>query len=277
VLVHDPETGATLAIDAPEEAAMMAALTETGWQLTDIFITHHHGDHVEGVAALKAAFKPRIVGPRAEADKIADLDVLVAEGDSLSFAGKLVEIIDTPGHTLGHIAYVIRSEPVAFVGDTLFALGCGRIIEGTPEQMWTSLVKLANLPPETKIYCGHEYTLANGQFAMSVDQDNAHLLQRMAHVRDLRAADKATLPTTIAEGDGAGGQGRARDARRQRSRGLHQASANEERLQGLKGGRGHRSHERLRSVGERYHCLARHAAASRRRLVRGDLSRSRRC
>ncbi len=199
VLVHDPETGATLAIDAPEEAAVMAALQETGWQLTDIFITHHHVDHVEGVAALKRAFRPRIVGPSAEADKIADLDVLVAEGDSLSFAGKLVEIIDTPGHTLGHIAYVIRSEPVAFVGDTLFAMGCGRIIEGTPEQMWTSLVKLANLPPETKIYCGHEYTLANGQFAMSVDQDNAHLLQRMAHVRDLRAAGEATLPTTIAE------------------------------------------------------------------------------
>jgi hydroxyacylglutathione hydrolase len=197
VLVHDPVTGATVAIDAPEADAMFAALTETGWQLTDIFITHHHGDHVEGVAALKSAFRPRIVGPRGEADKIADLDVLVAEGDSLTFGGRLVEIIDTPGHTLGHIAYVIRSEPVAFVGDTLFAMGCGRIIEGTPEQMWTSLTKLADLPPETVVYCGHEYTLANGQFAVSVDQDNAHLLQRMAHVKDLRAADKATLPTTI--------------------------------------------------------------------------------
>ena len=199
VLVHDPETGATVAIDAPEEAAVMAALTETGWRLTDIFITHHHADHVDGVAALKSAFKPRIVGPRAEADKIANLDVLVAERDSLSFAGRLVEIIDTPGHTLGHIAYVIRSEHVAFVGDTLFALGCGRIIEGTPEQMWTSLSKLADLPPETKVYCGHEYTLANGHFAVSVDQDNAHLLQRMVHVQTLRAGDKPTLPTTIGE------------------------------------------------------------------------------
>ena len=199
VLVHDPETGATAAIDAPEEAAVMAALSETGWQLTDIFITHHHPDHVEGVRALKSAFKPRVVGPRAEADKIADLDVLVGEGDSLSFAGRLVEIIDTPGHTLGHIVYVIRSEPVAFCGDTLFALGCGRIIEGTPEQMWASLQKLAALPAETVVYCGHEYTLSNGHFALSVDQDNAHLLQRMTHVRDLRAGDKPTLPTTIGE------------------------------------------------------------------------------
>jgi hydroxyacylglutathione hydrolase len=199
VLVHDPVSGATLAIDAPEEAAVMNALKETGWQLTDLFITHHHPDHVGGVAALKAEFKPRIVGPRAESDKIENLDVLVAEGDSLSFAGRLVEIIDTPGHTLGHIAYVIRSEPVAFVGDTLFSLGCGRIIEGTPEQMWASLQKLAALPPETVVYCGHEYTLSNGRFAVTVDGTNQHLLDRMVQIQHLRAEGKATLPTTIGE------------------------------------------------------------------------------
>lgn len=199
VLVHDPATGSTVAIDAPEEAAVQAALTETGWHLTDIFITHHHADHVDGVAGLKAAFKPRIVGPRAEAHKIANLDVLVSEGDHLEFAGHKVDIIDTPGHTLGHIAYVIQSHPVVFAGDTLFALGCGRIIEGTAEQMWSSLLKLASLAPETIVYCGHEYTLANGRFAMSVDQDNAHLLQRMTHIQDLRAAGKPTLPTTIRE------------------------------------------------------------------------------
>jgi hydroxyacylglutathione hydrolase len=199
VLVHDPVSGATLAIDAPDETGMMAALKETGWQLTDLFITHHHHDHVGGVAALKSAYKPRIVGPRAEAEKIADLDVLVAEGDSLSFAGRLVEIIDTPGHTLGHIAYVMRSEPVAFVGDTLFALGCGRILEGTPEQMWDSLQKLAQLPSETAVYCGHEYTLSNGRFAVTVDGTNQHLIDRMIQIQHLLAEGKATLPTTIGE------------------------------------------------------------------------------
>eukprot|EP01037_Dinobryon_pediforme_P026453 gene26453-28980_t len=197
VLVHDPVSGATAAIDAPDEASIVAALAETGWKLSDIFVTHHHLDHVEGLPGLKRAYGVRVVAPRAEADKIADVDVTVGEGDAMSFGGHAVEVIETPGHTLGHIAYVIPDQAVAFVGDTLFSLGCGRVFEGTPGQMSASLQKLAALPEETAIYCGHEYTLANGRFALTVDGDNGHLRARMIEVQALLAEGKPTLPTTI--------------------------------------------------------------------------------
>lgn len=197
VLVHDPATGATASIDAPEEAAVLRVLGETGWSLTDILVTHHHQDHVAGVPGLKARFAARVVGPRAEADRIPGLDVAVAEGDRVVFAGTEVNVIETPGHTAGHIAYVVPAANAAFVGDTLFSLGCGRVFEGTMADMWGALLKLRALPPQTEVYCGHEYTAANGRFALTVDPGNAALQARMAEVERLRADGLPTLPTTI--------------------------------------------------------------------------------
>ena len=198
VLVHDPRSGATAAIDAPEEGAVVEALAGTGWKLTDIFVTHHHFDHVEGIPGLKRRFGVRVLAPRGEAAKIPDVDATISGGESFQWGGVEITVLDTPGHTLGHITYVIAEEAVAFAGDTLFAMGCGRIIEGTPAQMWVSLQALAALPPATRVYCGHEYTIANGRFALSVDAGNPALVARMAEVEALRAAGRATLPTTIA-------------------------------------------------------------------------------
>lgn len=197
VLVHDPDSGATASIDAPDEAAILRVLGETGWTLTDILVTHHHQDHVQGVPGLKARFDTRVVGPRAEADKIPGLDVPVAEGDRLAFAGHELQVIATPGHTAGHIAYVLPAANAAFVGDTLFALGCGRVFEGTMAEMWGSLKALRALPLQTEVYCGHEYTQSNARFALSVDPDNAALRARAAEIDRLRAEGLPTLPTTI--------------------------------------------------------------------------------
>lgn len=196
VLVHDPETGATASVDAPDAAAIKAALAETGWVLTDIFITHHHGDHTEGISALKTE-GVTVTGPDAEADKIPGIDRTVAEGDKVSLGTHEAIVIETPGHTLGHITYHFADDGIAFAADTLFALGCGRVFEGTPEMMWNSLRKLRALPDETIVYCGHEYTLSNARFALSVDPDNAALKDRAAEVEAKRARDELTLPTTI--------------------------------------------------------------------------------
>lgn len=198
VLIHDPASGLTAAIDAPEEAPIRAKLKEKGWRLDMIFTTHHHGDHVEGNAGLKAEYRCLITGPAAEADKIPAIDRRVSGGDVLHFGAAEVQVIDTPGHTLGHVSYWLPSESVAFTADTLFAMGCGRVFEGTPEMMFASLEKLRALPDQTAIYCGHEYTEANARFALTVDPDNGELLRRTDAVKELRAAGKATLPTTIA-------------------------------------------------------------------------------
>ncbi|KPL53892.1 hydroxyacylglutathione hydrolase [Prosthecomicrobium hirschii] len=198
VLVHDPASGATASIDAPDEGPILRVLDETGWRLTDIWVTHKHHDHVGGVAGLKARFGLRVIGPRSEADQIPGLDVPVQEGDRLAFAGHEVLVLDTPGHTAGHIAYVLPDANAAFVGDTLFALGCGRVFEGSMADMWASLQKLRALPVSTEIYCGHEYTLSNARFAVSVDPDNAALRTRLAEIEKLRAEGLPTLPTSIA-------------------------------------------------------------------------------
>lgn len=199
VLVHDPETGATASIDAPETAPILDALAQKGWTLTDILLTHHHADHVQGVPGLKAAFpEVRVTGPAAEAAKIGGLDRTVAEGDTVK-AGRLqARILETPGHTAGHIVYWFEDEDVLFAGDTLFALGCGRVFETPLATMYASLMKLTHLPTETRIYCGHDYTLSNARFAVTVDPDNAVLKERAAQVEALRAAGTPTLPTTLA-------------------------------------------------------------------------------
>lgn len=199
VLLHDPHTRETALIDAPEEAPILAAIKRTGWTPTVLFVTHHHADHVEANLALKDRFGLRIVGPRDEADRIPGIDETVAEGSALSFAGRRVTVLDTPGHTAGHISYHIADEGLAFTADTLFALGCGRLLECAPPVMFGSLGKLATLPERTRVYCGHEYTLSNARFALSVDPHNRALRDRAEKVEALRAQGKVTLPTTIGE------------------------------------------------------------------------------
>ena len=197
VLIHDPEAGLTASIDAPEADKVTAALKEKGWNLTHILTTHHHADHTDGNAALKAATGCRIIGPRNEAAKIPGIDETVGGGDAFDFGSHRVEVLDTPGHTAGHITYVIPSANVAFVGDTLFAIGCGRVIEGTPQMMWASLKRLMALPKDTAVYCGHEYTQSNAKFALTIEPDSPALQKRAREVDEMRAAGKATLPTTI--------------------------------------------------------------------------------
>lgn len=198
VLLHDPTTGSTASIDAPEAAAVDRALQETGWRLTDILITHHHADHTGGITELKQKHGCRVVAPRREAQKIPGVDVTVREGDTVTVGTLVGRVMETPGHTLGHVSYWFRAEKLAFVGDTLFSVGCGRLLEGTPDMMWQSLLKLRNLPGDTQIYCGHEYTAANVHFALTVDPHNSALKTRAEEVLRLCEARRPTIPTTVA-------------------------------------------------------------------------------
>ena len=197
VLVHDPETGATAAIDAPEAGPVEAALAKTGWRLTDILVTHHHNDHTAGIGALKVQHQCRVVAPRNEAQRISPVDEKVGEGDVVHVGSLLGRVIETPGHTSGHISYFFPAAKLAFVGDTLFSIGCGRVIEGNPEMMWQSLLKLRGLPDDTRFYCGHEYTDANIRFAKTIEPYNKALAARAAEVAQQLAAGKPTIPTTI--------------------------------------------------------------------------------
>ncbi len=197
VLLHDPATGATAAIDAPEAAAVEAALKATGWKLTDILVTHHHADHTDGIQALKDKYKCRVVAPAAEADKIPAVDETVREGDKVKVGNLVSNVIETPGHTLGHIVYWFHADKIVFAADTLFSIGCGRVIEGTPAQMWTSLKKLRDLPDDTQVYCGHEYTASNIKFALTIEPDNAALKARAAEVTQQIAKGEPTIPVTI--------------------------------------------------------------------------------
>jgi hydroxyacylglutathione hydrolase len=197
VLIHDPGSGATASIDAPEAAPVEAALAKTGWRLTDILVTHHHNDHTAGIGELKARHKCRVVAPRREAARIAHVDETVAEADQVKVGASQANVIDTPGHTAGHISYFFAADKLAFVGDTLFSIGCGRVIEGTPEMMWNSLLKLRGLPDDTRFYCGHEYTAANIRFAKTIEPNNKALAARAAEVATLVAAGKPTIPATI--------------------------------------------------------------------------------
>ncbi len=197
VLVHDPESGATAAIDAPQAAPIAAELAARGWTLTHILVTHKHLDHVEGIPALTATGGVDVIGPEKSAAETGLYDRSVAGGDKIAFAGRTISVIDTPGHTLDHVSYHFADDSVVFAGDTLFALGCGRVFEGTPAMMWASLTKLRSLPDDTAVYCGHEYTLANARFAVTVDPRNTVLAERLAEIEALRAEGRPTLPTTI--------------------------------------------------------------------------------
>lgn len=199
VLIHDAENNLTAAIDAPEEAPILAALKRRGWKLDYIFTTHHHFDHVEANFALKQKFGLKIYGPQAESDKIPEIDLALNDGDQFHFGRFDVQVIATPGHTLGEISYYIPRAKIAFTGDTLFSLGCGRLLEGTPAQMFRSLQALSALPADTAIYCGHEYSASNARFALSIDPDNKALQQRADEIARLREKDQLTLPTNMAQ------------------------------------------------------------------------------
>ncbi len=196
-LAHDPETDLTACIDTPETDAINAALEEKGWRLTHILNTHHHGDHTGGNLRLKEQWGCTVVGAAKDAARIPGIDVQVSDGDEFAFGSMQARVLEVPGHTSGHVAYYFASESVAFVGDTLFALGCGRLFEGAPVLMWNSLQKLMALPDETVVYCAHEYTQANARFALSVEPGNEQLVARSKEIDELRKQGLPTVPTTI--------------------------------------------------------------------------------
>ena len=197
-LVHEPDSGETMVVDPAVAEPVLEAAAERGWAITQIWNTHWHPDHTGGNEAIKAATGCRVTGPAAEAARIPTLDRQVREGDRVALGPVEAVVIEVPAHTAGHIAYHLPSEGAIFVGDTLFAMGCGRLFEGSAEQMHRNMGRLAQLPPETDVYCAHEYTLSNGRFAVTVEPDNEALARRMAEVEAARAAGVATVPTTIA-------------------------------------------------------------------------------
>jgi hydroxyacylglutathione hydrolase len=198
-LAHDPDSKATAAVDPAVVDPVLAAAEAKGWTITHILNTHHHGDHTGGNLEIKAQTGCTIVGPRADRDRIPGIDVEVGDGDVYAFGSTEAKVFDVPGHTSGHIAFWFEKSDVLFSGDTLFALGCGRVFEGTFEQMWESLSKLKALPGETQVYCAHEYTQSNGRFALSVEPDNEDLVQRMHEIDDMRSRGIATVPSTLSE------------------------------------------------------------------------------
>jgi hydroxyacylglutathione hydrolase len=198
-LVHDPATGATASIDAPEAAPLIAALDKEGWKLTDILVTHHHGDHVGGIAELKAKYHCRVVAPHDANAKIANADLRIEEGDVVAVGNLKARVLETPGHTLDHVSYVFDDDRALFAADTLFSIGCGRVFEGTYPMMWESLLKLRALPDDFKLYCGHEYTASNVKFALTIEPENTDLQARASQVEALRAQGKPTIPVTLGE------------------------------------------------------------------------------
>ncbi len=196
-LLHDPETGETATIDTPEAGKILAEANAKGWTITQIWNTHWHPDHAGGNAEIVAKTGAKVVGPQ-EVDRIgAAPDRILHESDTVELGCLRARVIETPGHTLGHIVFHLAEQKIAFVGDTLFALGCGRLFEGTPAQMWDSLGKLRAMPDDTVVYCAHEYTASNAAFALSVDSGNADLVAYADEVKAKRAQEIATVPTTI--------------------------------------------------------------------------------
>ncbi|WIW88013.1 hydroxyacylglutathione hydrolase [Sphingobium sp. V4] len=198
-LLHDPASAETVAVDPAVADPVLAAAAARGWTIGQIWNTHWHGDHVGGNAAIKAATGCIITGPAAEAGKIGTLDRTVEEGDCVRIGDHAATVIEVPAHTAGHIAYHLAGDRIIFVGDTLFAMGCGRLFEGTAAQMFANMARLAALPDETAVYCAHEYTLSNGRFALTVEPDNAAIAARVAAVEAARVRGEPTVPTSIGE------------------------------------------------------------------------------
>ncbi len=197
-LVHEPVSGETMVVDPAVAPPVLEEAERRGWKITQIWNTHWHPDHTGGNAEIKAATGCVITGPAAEAARIPTLDVQVKEGDTVRLGSVEAQVIDVPAHTAGHIAFHFADDHAAFVGDTLFAMGCGRLFEGTPEQMYSNMRKLEILSDDTAVYCAHEYTLSNGRFALTVEPDNEALVGRMAEVIAMRERGEPTVPTSIA-------------------------------------------------------------------------------
>jgi hydroxyacylglutathione hydrolase len=197
-LVHDEDSGETAVVDPGDPAPVLAEADKRGWRITTILNTHWHPDHTGGNLAIKEATGAAIVGPAGENGRVPGLDRPIAEGDRVRLGAHEAEVWEVPGHTIGHIAYIFREDEVAFVGDTLFAMGCGRLFEGSPEQMHHSLGRLAELPADMKLYCAHEYTLANARFAAHAFPENKEIAARLRHIEQERLANRPTVPTTVA-------------------------------------------------------------------------------
>lgn len=198
-LAHDPGTGDTMAVDVPEAAPIIAALADKGWVLSHVLLTHHHADHTQGLGDLLSAAPAQVIGAAADAHRLPPLDLAVSEGDTITLGGETGRVIDVSGHTVGHIAVHFPESAVVFTADSLMALGCGRVFEGTMAQMYASLCKLAALPPETTVCSGHEYTQANAKFALSVDPGNPALISRAKAIDAARAAGQPTVPSILAD------------------------------------------------------------------------------
>lgn len=198
-LLHEPVSGETAAVDPADAEPVLAALRQKDWQLSNVFNTHHHADHVDGNLQLKRQTGCKIVGAKADRQRIPGIDIEINDGDRIKLGDQTLEIIATPGHTLGHIVYYCADSEALFCGDTLFSMGCGRLFEGSAEQMWHSLQRLKALPASTGVYCAHEYTQANGRFARTLEADNPDLQKRLSEVDRLRSQNLSTLPSTIGQ------------------------------------------------------------------------------
>ena len=198
-LLRDRATGTCSAVDPSEAGPVLAAAQAREWAITHVLSTHHHADHTGGNLGLKEATGCTVVGPKPDLARIPGIDIALDEGEEFRLGAATAQVIFIPGHTRGHIAFWFRDDAAVFCGDTLFALGCGRLFEGTPAQMWSSLSKLRRLPAETRVYCGHEYTQANARFALTIDGGNADLAARSGRIDDLRAAGRPTIPSTMGE------------------------------------------------------------------------------
>ncbi len=198
-LLRDAATGATAIVDPAEVAPVVAAIEAAGGRLDTILLTHHHVDHIDGADEIRARYGAKIAGAAADAHRLPKLDVAVAEGDTVAIGQSTARVMETPGHTLGHIAYYFADGGVLLCGDTLFSLGCGRLLEGTAANMFASLQKFAALPPDTLVCCGHEYTESNARFALHATPDNAALQAYAAQVKALRAAGKPTIPSRLSD------------------------------------------------------------------------------